>query len=401
MNDLIKLGIRNVRKKKLRSWLTMIGIFVSVAIIFVLVSLSLGLGDFVEAQFEELGADVFFIMPRGQTAGPGTPSSVLLTEDDVNEIADVPGVKEVTYGSYTNAKVEYRNEIRFVMVSGMPEEGFEFFEGHSSFVVEDGELLSSGDRGRVIIGSQYAVDLFSRQVRVGDSIEVNDVMFRVNGIMKATGSPPDDKIVYMIIEDFRETFNITEQIDQIYIRAEEGTDLREVIERVDEKLMSSRGVNENNKDYTILAPEDLLESFNNILNIITGFLLGIAAISLLVGAIGIANTMYTSVLERTKEIGVMKSVGARNRDVFYLFALESGVLGLIGGVIGVALGILFAKIIEAIAFAYLGAELIQAASPWWLILGCIAFAFVAGVVSGVLPAKRATKIKPTEALRYE
>jgi len=144
-----------------------------------------------------------------------------------------------------------------------------------------------------------------------------------------------------------------------------------------------------------------LGAFGTILNIITAFLAGIAAISLVVGGIGIMNTMYTSVLERTKEIGVMKAVGAKNSDVLWIFLIESGLIGLVGGLIGVLLGFGAAKLIEFIVVEQLNTNLLRAAAPPILIFGCLAFAFLVGAVSGVWPAWRATKIKIVDALRYE
>jgi putative ABC transport system permease protein len=165
--------------------------------------------------------------------------------------------------------------------------------------------------------------------------------------------------------------------------------------------MSFRGVTEKSIDFTILTPEELLKSFDMILNIVTAFLIGVAAISLIVGGIGIANTMYTSVLERTREIGVMKSIGAKNSDVLLIFLIESGLLGLTGGLVGVLLGTLIAKSVEYIAINYLGTTLLAAAIPLSLVLGCLAFAFFAGIIFGGWPAWNASKIRPTDALRYE
>jgi putative ABC transport system permease protein len=401
IKDYFILGFKNVKKRKLRSWLTMIGIFVSIAIIFTLISISLGLSGFIEDQFEELGADVFFIQPRGQIAGPGTPTPVLLTEDDIREIKRVSGVQDATYWTVASSRVEFRGETRFVMVAGMPAEGFSFFEDLSSFSVQEGEFLSRGDRGRIVVGSQHSASFFSRSAYPGDVMLVNGERFRIKGVLKASGSPQDDRMVLMLMDDFRELFNISERVDFIYVRAQPGSDLRDVALRVEQRLIRSRGLTESTKDFSVTTPEDLLRSFETVLNIITGFLIGIAAISLLVGSIGIANTMYTSVLERRKEIGIMKAVGARNRDVLSLFVIESGLLGLAGGVIGVALGIAIGKSVEYAAFMYLGATLLKVSTPFWLIAGCVTFAFCVGAISGAMPAMQASRVKPTDALRAE
>jgi putative ABC transport system permease protein len=131
------------------------------------------------------------------------------------------------------------------------------------------------------------------------------------------------------------------------------------------------------------------------------FLVGIAAISLLVGGIGIMNTMYTSVLERTKEIGTMKAVGAKNSDILLIFLFESGLIGLIGGIIGTLLGLGISKTVEFIAITSLHTTLLQAAVPFYLVGGCLSFAFLIGALSGTIPALMASKLKPVDALRYE
>ena len=165
--------------------------------------------------------------------------------------------------------------------------------------------------------------------------------------------------------------------------------------------MKSRDVDEKTIDFTILTPEEVLAIFGTILTVLTSFLLGVAAISFLVGGIGIANTMYASILERTKEIGIMKSLGAQNSDVLKIFLIESSLLGLIGGILGVGIGIVISKTMEYIAINQLGTTLLQAATPFSLIAGCLIFALLAGAISGALPAYRASKIIPIEALRYE
>jgi putative ABC transport system permease protein len=138
-----------------------------------------------------------------------------------------------------------------------------------------------------------------------------------------------------------------------------------------------------------------------IFDIIQTVLIGIAAISLIVGAVGIMNTMYTSVLERTRDIGIMKAIGARNSDILKMFLIESGLLGLVGGAIGIAIGLGIAKTAEVIGGAALGTDYLQAAIPAWLVIGALLFAFVLGSASGLLPAKQASEMNPVDALREE
>ena len=205
------------------------------------------------------------------------------------------------------------------------------------------------------------------------------------------GNSEDDKLVYMNIEDLKTISEIGERVDQIIVQVDKGQDLNNVVEKVDKRLRTSRGLTEKTKDFIVLTPEELLGSFDIILNIITSFLTGIAAISLLVGGIGIMNTMYTSVLERTREIGVMKAVGAKNSDILYIFLIEAGFLGLVGGFFGVLLGYGGAKLIELIAINQLEITIFLAAAPPYLIIGCLLFALIS-VGSQVYGLQRASKI---------
>ncbi len=402
IQDYLKMALKNIRKRKLRTFLTLLGITIAIATIFVLISVSLGLQGAVEEQFRILGTDKFFIQPRGQLAGPGTGGAVSLTMEDVDVIEKIPGVKEVTFWTVSSAKVEFSKETRYVASVGIDLETSDLIIETGSYKAETGRLLEEGDIGFVMIGSQYTHNnFFSKPVSVGDRILVNDKEFKVKGILEPIGNPQDDRLIYMPLEDFRPLFNIPNRIDTIVAQVEQGQDVKSVSENAKRKLLKSRNVDEKNQDFTILTPEELLESFGVVLNIITAFLLGVAGISLLVGGIGIANTMYTSVLERTREIGTMKAIGAKNSDILSIFLIESGLLGLIGGILGVALGFAIAKIIEYIAVTQLQTTLLQTATPLYLFIGCLLFSFGIGSASGFLPSYQATHIKPVEALRYE
>jgi len=399
--DYFKLAIGNLRKRKLRSWLTIIGIFISVATIFLLISLSIGLDNAVKEQFRLLGTDKIFIMPRGQAGPPGAGGAVELTTKDVEVIERVAGVKDVSYYVAGNAKIEFNGETRYLIVIGIPLDKSEVYIETGAYKAEQGRLLKEGDNNRIMIGNRYITGMFKKPVSKDSSITINDREFKVIGILETIGNSQDDSLIYLPLEDFKKLFNVGERVDQVLARVKPGEDVNIVSKKINKKLMSFRDVTEKNRDFLILTPEELLQSFGTVLNIITAFLVGVAGISLLVGTIGIANTMYTSVLERTKEIGVMKAIGARNSDILLIFVIESGLLGLIGGLIGVGIGIGLAKAIDFIAINYLGTNLLNAATPLYLILGCLAFAFLIGAVSGILPAMQASKVRPADSLRYE
>lgn len=400
--EYISLALRTLWKRKLRSSLTLLGVVIAVATLFVLVSISLGLQNAVSEQFRELGTDKFFIFPKGQPAGPGSGGAVMMTLADVEVIDKVAGVKDLSYAVAGNAKVEFMDNIRYTQVVGIPTERGDVFTESGAYKIDEGRYLKKGDRGVIALGYNFKGDsFFAKSVHAGDTIKINELEFKVKAIMSYRGNPGDDRLILMPLEDFQELFNSGERIDQVIVQAESTALVKEVAERVEKKLRSARRVNENTQDFTILTPEELLASFGTILTILTSFLLGVAGISLLVGAIGIATTMYTSVLERTRDIGVMKAVGARNRDVLSLFLIESALLGLIGGILGVLLGVIISKSIEYIATVQLSTTLLRAAFPPVFIVGCLVFASLVGALSGIWPAWRAFRLKAVDALRYE
>ena len=204
----------------------------------------------------------------------------------------------------------------------------------------------------------------------------------------------------MIDDVMKELFDKGDEYAMVYIRAEKGVVPTELAERLEEKLRKKKGQKEGEEDFYIQSFEQLMETFGTILLVLNSILVIIAGISVLVAAVNIMNTMYTAVLERTKEIGIMKSIGARNSTILLMFFFESGVLGLIGGSIGMLLGYGLAKL-GAIAIAATGYSFLQPYFPWWLIVGCLVFSFSVGAASGFFPARAASKLKPVDALRYE
>ena len=199
----------------------------------------------------------------------------------------------------------------------------------------------------------------------------------------------------------RGLLDIPDEESYIMIKTAAGFKPEDVAERIKRELRQARGEKEGEETFRVQTAEQILESFQSIFGIVQAVLVGIASISLLVGGIGIMNTMYTSVLERTKEIGAMKAIGAKNSQILILFLFESGLLGLIGGAIGVGIGIGLAKSAEFITSNFLGTNLLQASLNPLIIFGALTFSFIVGSLSGILPAMQASLLKPADALRYE
>ncbi len=223
---------------------------------------------------------------------------------------------------------------------------------------------------------------------------------RVVGILEEKGEG-DDLSIYMPIDGAVELIEDAEEgvYDYIVVKAKSEDMVDELMEDIEDKLMISRHViKEEDRDFSVTAAKSMAESVTEMTSSMTLFLGAIAAVSLLVGAVGIANTMFTSVLEKTKEIGTMKAIGAKNRDILMIFLFNSAMVGLVGGILGVILG----WIVSAGLQTMMGGEMMSGGgvSPYLMIEGLV-LAVLIGVISGVVPAYRASKLKPVDALRYE
>ena len=403
MKDFLFLAFNNLRRRKLRSWLTMIGIFIGIAAVVALISLGQGLQQFINEQFQQLGGDKIII--QAKTLGPpgsATSKALMLTSKDLDVIRNVRGVEAAEGVLLKSEVVKFKEETNIIYVFGLNQGYLDIFGTIEALSIVEGRQLKEDDKFKVVVGYNHVFgDLWDKEARVGSTLEIEGQEFKIIGVSKKQGNPIDDSSVWMQKEVMAELLDIEDEESQIIVKTAEGFDPEKVADDIERKLRKERNEKEGEETFSVQTSTQLLESFSNIFAVVQAVLVGIAAISLLVGGIGIMNTMYTSVLERTKEIGTMKAIGAKNSDILTLFLFESGLLGLIGGAIGIAIGIGLGKTAELIATNALGTDLLQAAFPWYLIVGALTFSFVIGSSSGLLPAMQAAKLKPVDALRYE
>lgn len=390
--EYFRLTLKNIRHRRLRSWLTILGIIIGVAAVVSLISIGQGLDNAIKDQFAKMGTQVIMVMPKGlQTGFAGG-----LTEDDVKTIEKLPYFDFVTPLVAGTAQVEYKREKKFVMVTGFPTKDAERRFDGMDFAIGQGRYFNQNEKFGVILGYNVAKDMFDKEIPPRARIKLNGVDFTVVGVFEQLGRPDDDRAIYVPIDTARTLFNKPNEVDFIMLRIKSGTDVDLVAENVKKDLKRARG----NENFDVFTPDQILKQAGQVLGIVQLILVGIAAISLVVGGIGIMNTMYTSVLERTKEIGIMKAIGATNYDIAFIFLTESGVLGIIGGAIGVALGSAVALIVGAVAKQQgFGLLLIRLDSV--VIGGALLFAFIVGALSGLMPARHAASLQPVEALRYE
>jgi len=405
LQDIVRMALRNLIRSRLRSLLTMLGIFIGIAAVVSLVSLSQGLKTSIAAEFENLGADKIFISPENSNFGAFSDVATNpITRDDLERVLRTRGVRRGAGFIQTGITVESGDEEGVFYLTSFAEDTDEreLMIQASDLEIERGKLLTRGDSSHVIIGAELTREgLFSKQLDVGAKIRIKGEVFEVAGVWKKMGDPGVDTAVWMGEDRARELLDEPDTYSVLMVQSSAGDDPLVVAESVRRSLRNFRGLDKDNEDFDVQTPDDILEAFNSVLTIIQIVLVGVAAISLFVGGVGIMNTMYTAVLERTNEIGVLKAIGARNEDILSLFVVEAGFLGMAGGIIGVGLGIGIAEVVKFGAQLALGTDLIQVFFPWYLILGALAFAFVIGALSGFLPAYQASQLQPVEALRYE
>ena len=396
-----KYAIQNLIHRRLRSFLTVLSILIGITSIFALISFGIGINSYMDSIAEEAGVDKLFIQSKGIGA-PGTDDNFFLTKEDVDYVRKIKGVAEIS-GMYMQVgEISFRDQTKFNFVMGLDPRKMDFLSEIFTVTVEKGRNLKEGDINKVVLGYNYRFDdeIFPHAIKLGDKVKINDVSFTVIGFYEEIGNPGDDGNIYLTREGMETLYDIKDKFGYVAVRAEPNVIPSELAEKIQEKLGKHKGQEEGKEDFYVQTFEDMMATFTNITDILNGILILIALISLIVASINIMNTMYTAVLERTKEIGIMKSIGAKNSSILRIFILESGLLSLVGGILGVGFGYLIASIGGKVA-ASAGYSSLQPVFPWYLIVGCLLFAFVVGCLAGFLPAKQASELKPVDALRYE
>ncbi len=386
-------AVNSIRHRKLRSWLTILGIVIGVAAIISLIMISRGLERSIEEQFSQFGANRILMSAKG-FQGPGTQSEGL-TLDDVETVEKIGGFEYVTPAIFRQAEVSHNKEVAFTLVGGIPAEQTEQFIEDTSVELAEGRFIKAGDKLTTIVGSRVASEMFDKHLTLGSKLEIGGKEFRIIGIWEESGNAQEDNRINIPLETAQEIFKTGNKIDTMVAQVKTGGNIKLIQDRIERALERERG----NTNFQVLTPDQIVEQINQILGIMQIVLVGIATISLVVGAIGIMNSMYTSVLERTKDIGIMKAIGARNSDILQIFLIESGLMGFVGGLFGTAIGAGIAFFVERIA-ANAGFPLSVEIEAWLLLFG-LGFAFIVGVGSGMLPAYQASRLKPVDALRYE
>jgi putative ABC transport system permease protein len=403
--DYFRYAVHSLASRGLRSWLTMLGIFVGIAAVVALISLGQGLQNYINAEFEKIGVNRIILVPGGggfQAFQPGI-SSAKLVDHDLDVVLGVRGVDSGIGISRKVVSVEFKGETKTGFLAGMSfdQKSVDYMKTIDWLRVDEGRYLTQADRFNAIIAKPFAQSEFKREIKRGDKVVIDGQDFTIVGFNPKSGNPQQDKKVVIPLDTYRVLYPESDrEINMINVQAAEGYNASVVAGDVRTKLRRNHGLKEGEEDFTIQTAEQVMQTFMSIIGVVQTVLTGIAAISLIVGGLGIMTTMYTSVLERTSQIGIMKAVGAKNSDIMLLFLIEAGTLGLAGGLIGVLLGLGISFGVAYVAQTFYEIDLLHASADPALIVGALAFSFVVGCVSGLFPAMNAAKMKPVDAIRY-
>lgn len=398
--EVMRLALEAILAGKMRAGLTMLGMIIGVAAVVLLVSIGNGAKNYITREFEGLGTNLIMVQP-GKTdakSGFGPPvsnSKERMTLADVDALekqsSSLEAVSGIVFGT---AAVKFQDRTANINLIGCNEEFIKIF----NMQIAVGEFLSreESDTGRrvAVLGNAVARKLFGNESAVGQFVKVNETEYRVIGVVQSSGETLGfniDEIVFVPTRAGQRLFN-EEKLFGIRAKAKARVSMDDAVDEIREIFMArNNGVD----DVTIITQGSMIDTMNTILDMLTYVLAGIAFISLLVGGIGIMNIMLVSVTERTREIGIRRAVGARRVDILKQFLVESIVLSLVGGSIGMLFSIL---VTYGIYWAYPKFDM---RAPIWILIPAFVISSAIGIIFGVWPARKAAHIETIEALRYE
>ena len=402
--EYLKIAVKNLRTRQLRSWLTIFGIVIGVFLIMSLLSLSQGLQSTVLQQLKAVGTDIVMIMPGSMSDIVTTMmGGVELSKEDLEVIEKTPGVEVVIPNVYKGEVVKYQNKSKTAILYGIDlRNALDVYINDIGMKIASGRWPVPGKR-EIVVGSLVPTDIFPG-MKIDTTANIKGKQFEVVGVLKSLGSKQDDSMIGLDLEIWRDLTGEREGAPQAVAKITEGYSVDQVAQDIKENLEAQakrRAGRGGESAYSVLTSDAMSGIVGNIMGIIQVVVFAFGSIAVLVGGIGIMNTMYTSVRERTREIGILKAVGAKNSTIVLIFLIESGIIGLIGGLGGMIPGLGLAKLIQLYGQVHPVFYIEASVTPGIILFGLL-FSFGVGCLSGFLPAKQAAKLKPVEALRrYE
>jgi putative ABC transport system permease protein len=399
-------ALESLTSNKLRSSLTILGIVIGVGAVIAMLAIGTGAENSITGEIQGIGTNLLFIF-RGGSEDVRNPDP--LTLGDAEAIADpfqAPSIVGVAPALQGSGEISFAGETSVTQIMGVTPE----YEMVRNYRVSEGEFFNEahllGRSAVVILGVDVAEALFGRSSGLeGETVRIEGQPFRVIGILEekgggSFGSEDDQILVPLSTAQTRLIRRSTrDRVDIILVQAISADAVPQAIDEIAQILRSRHRIEIGQDDFTIFSQQDFLDFASSITGVLTIFLGGIAAISLLVGGIGIMNIMLVSVIERTREIGLRKAMGARKMDIMIQFLAESSLLSVLGGLLGVALGWAIAAIVGQIAAAN-DADIVPVIGLNDVLLATL-FSAAVGLFFGLYPANRAASLEPVEALRYE
>lgn len=391
---LIKAAVEDFKRNKVRTALTSLGIMIGVMSVVLLIALGLGLKNYIEGQFNSMGANLVMIMPGSGFGGGGgfggmVGAGIDFDEKDVNSLARLSNIKYVVPVFFKSTGVEAGGEKKSAYIMGVNED---FFSLMNKKLI-GGELFTKSD---VMAGSKVAVigytladSLFDRpEDAVGKTLRFENLRIKTIGVSEKSGDNEMDNSVMIPYRTTYGSLNPKKTFWSIYLGVESKENVDSVKASAKEALLRRYKTD----DFSVTDQTELLSTINQIFGVINMVLVAIGSISLIVGGIGIMNIMYATVTERTKEIGIRRAIGATQKDILLQFLTESLILSVFGGV----LGLVFATLIVFIVRFFFPASI-----NLFSVVITIAISSAIGIFFGVFPARRAARLTPIEAIRYE
>ena len=390
--DFLILAFRALKERKLRSALTVLMVIIGASLLVSINGLSNGTKDFVNKEFYKFGTNMIVVTRRG--------GDFEIKDWFVDELKKIDGVEEVIPLIQTYAQIYYQGEYRTVFVTGIEQSKLHYI--YRGLDVEEGSLVPESDLSGVVLGNQIA-NSFDPPARVGTSIQIiykytdeegneqyKKKSFSIRGILEYFGSyvSPVDQVVFMSLKAADRFFMRNGKYDGVYVITKDADLNDEIADYISSKW-----------DVDTLTPQSVKESVDRILNTLNFFIASISFVSLMVAAIGIVTTLYTSMLERIREIGVLRAIGFKKRHILKMFLYEASVIGMLGSSIGLGAGVVLAYIMKEIFFASLPFiypifDAITMIQVWLMGVGL-------SIVAGLYPSWRASKVDPIVALKYE
>ena len=391
-----KMAYEALTSDLMRSALTLVGIFLGIMTAVLILGMGKGIILSIEQQMSAFGSDKIMIVPLPKTksfmqSGMGI-MLVPFKDSDVDALKGISCIKSISSVVWKRTAISYKDKRVMASVYGVNED---LFRQYSDYLkIDKGRTFLDNERNVVVLGYDASHKLFGEDVLPGKHIKIENTTFRVVGVFERIGtslSETDDQAIYIPIKAAQKIFNRENEIDFILLSTRQDCDAGDVAKEVELVMARKRGKSIENADFTVITSDYIKEKTDQVLSILYAGSVGVGLIASIVSAIGIANTMFTSVFRRKKEIGIMKAIGAKKRDIIVMFLIESILLSLIGAFLGLLAGILTGFILNSFSI------------PFSIDIIVFVLAFVIGVVigilSGILPAKKAGELSPMVAIR--